>query len=163
MLKIRLLEDLTGADAASCAGAAVTAAGTWWSLLGDAAVQLLGVPLPVALAAATGAFLARTYQDAQPLWKAFAGSASWVVGACALAPLAGPITEKLAQKFAGIELQLPAGALAGMAFAIALAGPFALQHGIAYLKRKFGAPLDSAPASSTPGATGATSDSKGTP
>jgi hypothetical protein len=157
MLKFHLMEDVSG-NAASCAGAAVTAAGTWWSLIGDVAVQLLGVPLPVALAASTGAFLARTYQPAAALWRAFAGSACWVVGACALAPLAAPI----AQKYAGVEL--PAGALAGVAFAIALAGPFALAHGIEYLRNRFGqTPPPAGPASSTPGATGAASDSKGTP
>jgi hypothetical protein len=156
MLKMHLLEDLSGQDAVNCAGAAVSAAGTFWSLIGDVAVQLLGVPLPVALAAATGAFLARTYQDAQPILRALSGSFCWVVGGCALAPLAGPVAEK----YAGVTL--PAGALAGMAFAIALTGPFVLVHGVDYLKRKLGL-QQSGPASISPGATGATSDQKGTP
>jgi hypothetical protein len=154
-MRMHLLKELTGADLANCAGAAASAAGTWWSLLGDAAVQLLGVPLPVVLAAATGAFLARTYQVAQPILRAVAGSASWVVGACALAPLAAPIAEK----YAGIAL--PAGALAGAAFAIALAGPFALQHGVSYARSKLGIPEPVAPA--PPAQPNLPSDSKGTP
>jgi hypothetical protein len=151
MLKAHLLEDLTGTDAASCAAAAVTATATWWSLIGDAAAQLLGVQLSVALAAATGAFLARTYQAAAPLLHAVVGSACWVVGACALAPLAAP----LAEKYGG--LTLPAGVLAGAAFAIAIGGPLALQLGVGFVRRKFGgAPPEAA--SAVP-----SSDSKGTP
>src|SRR6267142_6237471 len=100
MLKEHLLDELSRTDAGSCAAAATAGAATWWSLIGDAAMQLLGVPLPVVLAAATGAFLARTYQTATPLIRAIAGSASWVVGACALAPLAAPIAEK----YAGVAL-----------------------------------------------------------
>jgi hypothetical protein len=144
MLKVDLLKELSAADAASCAAAATTATATWWSLLGDVAVQLLGVPLPVVLAGATGAFLARTYQAATSFGRAFAGSASWVVGACALAPLADPI----AQKYAGIVL--PAGALAGAAFAIALAGPFLLRFGIDQLHKRFGGPVQTS--GSDPGA-----------
>jgi hypothetical protein len=158
MLKARLLEHLTGYDALNCMAAAASAAGTWWSLVDDVAMHMLGSSLPVALAACTGAFLARTYQEPTPTWKAFAGSACWVVGACALAPLAAP----LAQKYEGMVL--PASALAGAAFAIALAGPFVLQQGIVYLKRRFGAPETVAPnASVLPGATGAASDQKGNP
>jgi hypothetical protein len=155
VLKIDLLKELSSADAASCAAAATTATAWWWSLLGDAAVQLLGVPLPVALAAATGAFLARTYQTPASFARAIAGSVSWVVGACALAPLASP----LALKYAGVEL--PAGALAGAAFAIALAGPFGLQLGIEQLRKRFGAVQISGSASPPPPV--APSDSKGTP
>lgn len=151
-MRMHLLKDLSSADAANCAGAAASAAGTFWSLLGDAALQLLGVPLPVVLAAVTGAFLARTYQAAAPLAHAIAGSVSWMVGACALAPLCQP----LAEKYAGVVL--PAGALAGVAFAIAIAGPFGLQFGIGYVRGRFGPPVQtSAPPPNPP------SDSKGTP
>lgn len=153
-MRMYLLKDLSGSDAASCAAAAASAAATWWSLIGDAAVQLLGVPLPVALAAATGAFLARTYQMATPLLHAIAGSSCWVVGACALAPLAAP----LAEKYAGMAL--PTGALAGAAFAISLGGPLALQLGIGYVRGKFGLAVQPAPAAAPPAAS--STDSKGT-
>lgn len=57
--------------------AAASAAGAWLSIVKAWVLELFGVPLPVVLAAATGAFGARSFLPSGGLWRAFSGSLAW--------------------------------------------------------------------------------------
>lgn len=99
---------------ASGAGTLLATAKTW-------ALELLGVPLPVVLAAATGAFGARFFLAEGPFWRGLASSAFWT--------LAGSFGVQLVLWVASqwITAQPPAGVLAGGSLIIAglgqIAGP----------------------------------------
>lgn len=103
--------DLTylSASAFSGVGAILTA-------LSDIAIQVFGVPLPVLLAAAAGAFLARSYLPSVGTVRALGGSTVWTVVGCALAP----IIPAIAGKFG---LEVPTGALAGSALVVSAGAP----------------------------------------
>ena len=93
-----------GAGLCSAAGAVATG-------LTDVALQILGVPLPVVLAAAAGAFIARSYAERASFGRAFVMVVAWTVAGCALAPLAQAVFAAGAAKF-GLELTLPTNAAA---------------------------------------------------
>lgn len=63
----------------SAAVSACSAAGTWLALVKDWVLQLFGVPLPVFLAAAAGAFAARTFMPATGLWRTLGGGLLWTL------------------------------------------------------------------------------------
>ena len=96
----------------------------WASALGDAAMQFLGVPLPVVLGAAAGAFLARAYLPAVDdagkavgYLRALAGSAAWTIAGSVGSPTAAAIVPALLPG----SVVVPAGAIAGLAALIASA------------------------------------------
>lgn len=107
--------------------------GAWISSISEAAIKLLGVPLPVVLGAAAGAFLARAYlpsarADGTPIgyFRALAVSAAWTVGGSAGAPMVHSLVPALlGAVMPGTTLALPAGALAGIAGLIAAAPAWA--------------------------------------
>lgn len=118
---------MEGASALWKAAAAACGGGAWLTSLSDAAVKLLGVPLPVVLGAAAGAFLARAYlpserADGTPIgyFRALTVSAAWTVGGSAAAPMVHALVPALVgMVIPGSTLALPAGALAGIAGLIA--------------------------------------------
>jgi hypothetical protein len=71
--------------ASAVAGAATTGAAAWLSFAGNVAVQLLGVPLPVVVAAIAGALLARVYLPTIAFASALGRSVLWVVTGCVTA------------------------------------------------------------------------------
>jgi len=104
---------------ANAAGAIVSAgAAGWFAQAGEIAVQLLGVPLPVVLAAIAGAFLARTYQEPCSYISALGRSFGWVVFGCAGAQAAVAITSTASETF-----KVPVGALAFIALLISGLAP----------------------------------------
>ena len=64
------------------AGVAMTGGAAWLSVVGDVALQLLGVPLPVVMAAVGGSLLARSYLPTLTFWAALGRSALWMVIGC---------------------------------------------------------------------------------
>jgi hypothetical protein len=118
----------------ACAAAA-SAAGTWLSVAAEVALQIFGVPLPVVLAALTGAFGARVFLPPGPFWRASATTVMWTFAGAFLAQLVLWIAAKW------IEGAPPAGALAGLALVAAFIGqrvaPIVWDKGGAALERKF--------------------------
>lgn len=98
---------------------AIAAVGTTVS---DVAVQIIGVPLPVVLAAAAGAFIARSYAAEVSFGRALGIVLAWTLIGCALAPLAQAVFTATAAKF-GFDVRLPPNVMAGFA-GIAAAAPW---------------------------------------
>lgn len=98
-------------------GAAAGAAGTVISFISEIAVQTLGVPLPVVLASAAGAGLARAQGDPVSFVKAAWLTALWTAIGCICAPFAQALLPAIL-KVAGIDLVLPSNALAVVAAAV---------------------------------------------
>ena len=107
-------------DQAVNAAGAIASAGAagWFSQAGEIAVQLLGVPLPVVLAAIAGAFLARTYQEPCSYLSALGRSVGWIVFGCAGAQAAVAVTSAATESF-----KIPVGALAFLALLISGLAP----------------------------------------
>lgn len=91
------------------ATAAVTGAASFWASLKGVAFELLGVPLPVVLAAATGAFLARTFVQSTSYPKAVLAGIMWT--------LAGVFLSNLTLSLMGFK-DAPTSILAGVALLI---------------------------------------------
>jgi hypothetical protein len=104
---------LAAVTAAASGSGAVLATVKGWVL------ELFGVPLPVFLAAAAGAFGARVFLPEAPFWRALALSTFWTLAAGWLAEL---VRWGLARWLAG-EAEMPTGALAGIALIVAAMGP----------------------------------------
>ncbi len=115
-----------GGESTVAAGlAASSGVATVVATIGEVTTQVLGVPLPVLLGAATGAFLARAYlpaigADGQPLnfFRALGISIAWTLAGTCSAPLVHAVLPLLPGLGA---LKLPAGALAGVAGLVAAA------------------------------------------
>lgn len=114
--------------------AAVSGIGTWMSMASEAAMQLFGVPLPVVLAALTGACGARVFLEPTTFWRALGASVFWT--------LAGAFGTQLmlwiaAQWLTGTP---PAGVQAGVALVTAALGqrvaPIVWDKGGAALERR---------------------------
>ena len=95
--------------ASSGAGAALAGVKGW-------VLELLGVPLPVVLAAATGAFGARYFMHEAPFWRGLGASLVWT--------LVGSFATQAVGWAASIWISaaMPAGALALPALVVAGAG-----------------------------------------
>ena len=108
--------------------------GTGFCIAADVAVQLFGVPLPVVLAALTGALGARVFLPPVSFWRAVAMSVFWTFAGAFGAQLA----LWLASKF--ISGTSPSGALAGVALLVAFLGqrvaPILWESGGAALQRR---------------------------
>lgn len=112
--------------AALATGAAVSGTATAITVLQDAAVALLGVPLPVVLGGLTGALAARVFLPPAPFWAALGGSTLWTAIASFLAQLVQWLLGTAGRWAAGADAPVPAGALAGIALVVAALGPHAL-------------------------------------
>ena len=102
---------VAGVAAAASGSGAVLATVKGWVL------ELFGVPLPVLLASAAGAFGARVFLPEAPFWRALALSTFWTMAGGWLAEL---VRWGLARWLAG---EMPTGALAGIALLVAAMGP----------------------------------------
>lgn len=126
------IDSLQSIGAACAAGA--SAIGTAICTAADIAMQIFGVPLQVVLAALTGALGARVFLPPQPFWRAVVISLFWT--------FAGAFGAQLVLWFVGwwTSSPPPAGALAGIALAVAAAGqrvaPILWDKGGAALGRK---------------------------
>lgn len=114
--------------------AAASGIGTVITVAADVATQLLGVPLPVVLAALTGACGARVFLTPQSFGRAFWTCVFWTVaGACS-----AQLVLWLASWWTGSTP--PAGALAGIALVSAALGqrvaPILWTKGGAALERR---------------------------
>lgn len=90
-------------------------------MLGDLAVAIAGVPLPVVLASAAGAGIARAMLPPTTFFSAVALSAAWTVVGCAGAPFAQAVAPAVIQFAFNREIVLPANTLAILGAAIASA------------------------------------------
>lgn len=102
---------------------AIGAALTGWSSVAlagfsEISVQVAGVPMPVLLAAAAGAFFARAYGSEMSLDKAAAVVLGWTFAGCTGAPLLQAGTVFGLKKYLDFELSVPGGFLAFAALAI---------------------------------------------
>jgi len=88
------------------------------SFVGEVAMQLLGVPLPVVMAAAAGAGAARSFMEAVGFIRALAMTVVWTIIGCTGAPLA-QVVIKAAASIAGAQVDLPTNTLAGAAAVLA--------------------------------------------
>lgn len=110
-----MIGKIYAADPAAGMVAAASGAGAVATSIGEVTTPLLGVPLPVVLAAIAGAMLARAYLEPIGFFKSAGRVLGWVVLGCALAPLVQAIGSKL------LGGALPTNALAGMAAIVAAA------------------------------------------
>lgn len=106
--------EILGPKLASVSGAVAGGVGAGVVMLGDALVQLLGVPLPVVVASAAGAAMARAFLDTIGFWRALWITALWTVLGCAGAPLAQALGPALVQAALNREVTLPANTLAAL-------------------------------------------------
>lgn len=99
------------------AAAGTSAAAAWWAAAKEIAAELFGVPLPVVLAAATGAFGSLSFVSATTYGKTLGIGVLWTV--------IGTFGSQLALSVVGawLGVTVPAGALAGAAILVAAAGP----------------------------------------
>lgn len=102
------------------AAAFVSSAGAVASSFGDLSLQLLGVPLPVLLAAAAGAWIARAYTPAGNFFAAAVATFGWTIAGCVLAPLAAWAIGYWSGK------QMPNNVQAGLALVVSVALPLVL-------------------------------------
>lgn len=114
--------------------AAASGLGAWITLASEAAVQLFGVPLPVVLAALTGACGARVFLPPAPFWHAVLGCVFWTLAGGFLPQFVLWIA---AQWLSGTP---PTGVISGIALMTAALGqrvaPILWNKGGAALERK---------------------------
>jgi hypothetical protein len=126
------IDNLDSGGAAACA--AVSAAGTGLCIAADIATQLFGVPLPVVMAALTGALGARVFLPPTSFWRAVVASVGWT--------FAGAFGSQFVMWLVGkwLDGTAPSGALAGVALLTAGLGqrlaPILWENGGEALKRK---------------------------
>lgn len=90
--------------------------GVWLAIAADLALQLFGVPLQVVLAAAMGAFGARSFLPPIGFWPALGSSSLWTAAGAICAQLL------LALANAFVSKEIPIAALAGVALVGAAGG-----------------------------------------
>jgi hypothetical protein len=109
--------DIATQKAIAGATAAVTGSGAVLATVKGWLLELFGVPLPVFLAAAAGAFGARVFLPEAPFWRALGLTTFWTFAGSWLAEL---VRWGLASWLSG---EMPAGALAGIALLVSAMGP----------------------------------------
>lgn len=113
-------------DVAASAVAATSGTASVVTAIAGIVEPILGVPLPVVLAAIAGAALARAFRPAIGFFRAVGRVTGWVVLGCALAPTAKAVAVKL------LGADLPTNAMAGMAAIVAAAEAWPML--LAYLR-----------------------------
>lgn len=101
---------------AVAATAAATGAAAWWATATEVASAVFGVPLQVVLAAATGAFAARSFQTGTTYLKALGAGISWTI----IGIFCCQIAVWILTKYLGEAP--PAGASAGAALIVSAGG-----------------------------------------
>jgi len=132
MSVIKIGTDL-GVQKALAATSAASGAAAWWTAAKDVVVELFGVPIQVVLAAATAAFLARSFLPSVGYLQALSAGLAWT----AVGTYGAQLGLALIGAWAGV--QIPTGAMAGAAMVVAGAGQFVapvlVEHGIPALRR----------------------------
>lgn len=112
--------------------AAVSAGGSVAAGFADVTVQLVGVPLPVLMAAVAGAFVVIAFAETSNAMRAAAVFLGLVIAGCAGAPLLEALSLWGAKRY-GLEVDVPGGLRAFAALAIA-ASPFWVPRAWPYVK-----------------------------
>ncbi len=99
------------------ATAAASGGVAWWATAKEIALELFGVPLPVVLAAATGAFGALSFVSATSYMRTLGTGALWTV----IGTYGAQLALSLVSAYSGA--QIPPAALAGAAILVAAGGP----------------------------------------
>jgi hypothetical protein len=114
---MRVTRYAVGASALCAWGSALAGGVSLLSSVSEVSMEVLGVPLPVVLAAAAGALLARSYAASDvPYMRAIMESLAWTFAGCFSAPAALAAAEKA-------SYTLPTSALAFLAMLVASLGP----------------------------------------
>lgn len=124
LAEVRVPEAAYAALISGCAAVATT--------LSDVTMQIVGVPLPVLMAAAAGAFVVIAFAETVNAFKAAAIFVGLLAAGCAGAPLLEAVSLWLAKKN-DIDLNVPGGLRAFAALAIA-SSPYWLPKAWPYLK-----------------------------
>jgi len=90
------------------------------SFVGEVAMQLLGVPLPVVMAAAAGAGAARSFMDPVGFMRALWQTVVWTIIGCTGAPAAQWAIRQATSSW-GTSVELPLNTMAGAAAVLASA------------------------------------------
>ena len=117
MIRITQLEPYWPKITTAC-GAAAGGAVAALSFVSEVAMQLLGVPLPVVMAAAAGAGAARSFMEPVGFFRALSITVLWTIIGCTCAPLA-QVVIKAAASMAGAHVDLPTNTLAAAAAVLA--------------------------------------------
>ena len=135
-MKLALADPIAQTKLAAAAISTSSGAGAVLAIVKDWVTELFGVPLPVLLAAATGAFGVRTYLPAATLIRALLGSGAWT--------LVGTYSAQLGLSVASavFNAQVPATAIAGVALLFAALGQLAAPVVIQRLPGAIGAWFD---------------------
>lgn len=121
--EVRMPEAFFGAVVSGCAAVSAT--------LSDITVQIVGVPLPVLMAAIAGAFIVMAFAEVE--WKkAAAIFLAMVFAGCAGAPLLEAITLWAAKRYE-VDINIPGGMRTFAALAIS-SSPFWLPKAWPYIK-----------------------------
>lgn len=96
--------------------AAASGLGAYFTLAQDAVLQLFGVPLPVMLAALTGACGARVFLPPSPFWTAAVSSIFWTLAGAFLPQMVIWVASQW------IKAAPPAGVIAGVALMVSALG-----------------------------------------
>lgn len=113
--------DWFGPKITSICGAAAGSVSAAAAMLGDFALAVLGVPLPVVMSSAAGAGLARSFMEPTGFFRALGMTAIWTVLGCAGAPLAQALAPALIAATLNRDITLPANTLAALGAIIAMA------------------------------------------
>lgn len=119
------------------ATAAASGGAAWWTAAKEIALELFGVPLPVVLAAATGAFGALSFVSATSYPRTLGMGTLWT--------FAGTYGAQLALWLVGwwAKAEVPAVALPGVAILLAACGPLiATRDNIDRLRAAIGRRID---------------------
>lgn len=109
-MRVALAADPVAQSKIVSAAVAASSGTAWWALAQDLAVQLLGVPLQVALAAAFGAFLMRTYLGSSGIVRTLGAGLGWTFAGAFSAPLVAHYAGGLPHEYLpGVALFAAAG------------------------------------------------------
>ncbi len=125
------------AQHAIAATATVTGVAAWWATATEVASALFGVPLQVVLAAATGAFAARSFQSGATYLKALGSGIAWtIIGIFCCQIAVWVLTKYLGEA-------PPAGASAGAALIVSAGGQlFITEEVVEKMRRAVGRFID---------------------
>lgn len=109
-------------EAKAAALGAASGIGAGFAIVKEIALEIFGVPLPVVLAAATGALWARATQPQQTFLRALWATVAWTATGAFLAALARYLLGA-GLGTVGVTAEIPGAALAGLALLITWLGP----------------------------------------
>ena len=136
MFRIEAVQSLLPPSPEYAAGSIAAAAVAFISYVSNFAVLVLGVPLPVVMAAVAGACLARAYGSPMSFGSAAFVTMLWAAIGCALAPLTRILLQGGLSKL-NVDVPLSTGVLAGIA-AVVSASPLWWPVVWPFIRSRFG-------------------------